>query len=248
MLTWKGIIGRSFRPQEFDAYVATLTFSNWRPQFVVVHNTSEPRLSQWHSTPGAQRMRNLESYYRDSQRWSGGPHLFIADDFIWVFTPLTTPGVHSPSWNAISWGVEMVGEFEEEAFSPGVRENTVDALVTLHACAGLNPATLRFHKEDPKTTHKECPGKNVDKDDLISRVQERLAGKESGEHSVIYNFLGLNPPAGVPVGPAIASNGNFPGLNPPVAVPSGSAIPANGLQAVATGPALLTPAASNASR
>jgi hypothetical protein len=132
-IQWKGIVGRGFRPQEFEAYVASLRFTDWRTQFAVVYNTSEPRLSQWHSTPGDQRMRNLESYYRDVQQWSAGPHLFVANDLIWAFTPLTTSGVHSPSWNAISWGMEMGGEFEEEAFDPGVRENAVDALVTLHA-------------------------------------------------------------------------------------------------------------------
>jgi hypothetical protein len=201
MPAWKGIVGRGFRPQEFEAYVASLTFTHWRPQFAVVHNTSEPRLSQWHSTPGEQRMRNLESYYRDVQKWSAGPHLFIADDLIWVFTPLTTPGVHSPSWNAISWGVEMVGEFEQEEFNPAVRENTVDAIAMLYAWAGLNAATLRFHKEDPKTTHKECPGKNVEKDDLIARIQERLATRNGGEHVPADNYLELGAKAAAVSGP-----------------------------------------------
>ena len=207
MPIWKGIVGRGFRPQEFEAYVASLRLTDWRPQFAVVHNTSEPRLSQWHSTPGDQRMRNLESYYRDVQQWSAGPHLFVADDLIWAFTPLTTSGVHSPSWNAISWGMEMVGEFEEEAFDPGVRENAVDALVTLHAWAGLNPDTLRFHKEDPKTTHKDCPGKNVDKDDLVARIKDRLAGRDTGEHSLADNYLNLGAQAAVSAGPAAAAAG-----------------------------------------
>ena len=44
-------------------------------------------------------MRNLEAYYRDEQDWSAGPHLFVADDLIWVFTPLRTSWVHSPSWD-----------------------------------------------------------------------------------------------------------------------------------------------------
>ena len=185
MPNWKGIVGRGFRPQEFKDYVSTLTFGEWRPQFAVVHNTSSPRLSQWHSTPGEQRMRNLEEYYRDEQRWSAGPHLFVADDLIWVFTPLTTSGVHSPSWNGISWGVEMVGEYELEPFSPAVRENTVDALAILHLSRGLDPETLRFHKEDRRTTHTSCPGHNVDKADLVIRIHQRMAqgsGNESGEH------------------------------------------------------------------
>jgi N-acetylmuramoyl-L-alanine amidase len=181
MASWKGIVGRGFTAEQFKDYVGTLSFSDWRPQFVVLHNTSEPRLSQWHSTAGEIRMRNLEDYYK-GQGWSAGPHLFVADDLIWVFTPLTTSGVHSPSWNGISWGVEMVGEYEEEPFSPDVRDNTVNALATLHAWRGIDPQTLHFHKEDPKTTHKECPGKNVNKADMIQRVQEQMAGSDQGEH------------------------------------------------------------------
>jgi hypothetical protein len=182
MAVWKGIVGRGFTPGAFLDYVATLSFSDWRPQFVVVHNTSEPRLSQWHTTPGEQRMRNLESYYRDQQGWSAGPHLFIADDLIWVFTPLTTAGVHSPSWNAIAWGVEMVGEYEEEPFSPAVRDNTVAALAALHAWRGIAAETLRFHKEDPRTQHTTCPGRNADKADLIARVEARMRAGAPGEH------------------------------------------------------------------
>ncbi len=188
MSTWKGIVGTKFTPNEFDNYVRGLTFNDWKPTFVVLHNTSAPRLSQWHSTPGEQRMRNLEDYYRNpdpqtgKKAWSAGPHLFVADDFIWVFTPLTTSGVHSPSWNAISWGVEMVGKFDEESFDDRVRDNTVAALASLHAKLGLDPQGLRFHKEDINTTHKDCPGKNVVKADIIQRVIDRIPIAHDGEH------------------------------------------------------------------
>jgi hypothetical protein len=189
MPNWKGIVGRGFRAAEFKDYVATLRFTDWRPQFAVVHNTSAPRLSQWHSHPGEVRMRNLESYYRDDQRWSAGPHLFVADDLIWVFTPLTTSGTHSPSWNGVAWGVELVGEYDEEPFNPAVRENAVDALAALYACRGLDPETIRFHKEDPGTTHTNCPGKNVNKADLIARVKERMNSGTPGEHSPADDML-----------------------------------------------------------
>src|SRR5205807_507967 len=177
----KGIVGRRFRPQEFKDYVGTLSFSDWRPQFVVVHNTSEPRLSQWHSTPGEQRMKNLEDYYKDQQGWSAGPHLFVADDLIWAFTPLVTSGVHSPSWNRLSWGVEMVGDYAAESLDANVLENTIRALTALHALAGIDPALLRLHKEDPKTTH-DCPGANVKKASVIARVKARLIELYGGEH------------------------------------------------------------------
>jgi hypothetical protein len=182
MPSWKGIVGRSFNVTDFIAYLATVTLSNWRPQFVVVHNTFIPKLSDWHSVPGAQRMQGLQSYYRDTQHWSAGPHLFVADDLIWAFTPLNTSGIHSPSWNRISWGVELVGDYDTEDFGDAVRQNAVAALAGLHALAGLDPNTLRLHKEDPLTTHKQCPGDNVVKADLIQEIAAQMAADDPGEH------------------------------------------------------------------
>ncbi len=185
MNQWKGTVGSGFTPEEFDGYVSQLHFGVWRPQFVVLHNTARPRISEWHSVPGDQRMGNLAHYYRDTMKWSAGPHLFVADDLIWVFTPLITSGIHSPSWNRISWGVEMVGDYGVESFSEGlgqkVRDNAVAALTTLHAIMGLDSHTLRLHKEDPLTDH-DCPGKNVDKADIVRRVHDRLVQRYAGEH------------------------------------------------------------------
>jgi N-acetylmuramoyl-L-alanine amidase-like protein len=160
MPAWKGIIGKGFTANDFSQYVTTVTFNAWRPQFVVLHNTAVPTFADWHKVPGEQRMKNLESFYRDTQQWSAGPHLFVADDLIWVFTPLNTPGVHSPSWNAIAWGVEMVGDYSVEPLNPALRQNTISALATLHSLMGLDPSSLRLHKEDPKTTH-NCPGSAI---------------------------------------------------------------------------------------
>lgn len=181
MANWKSIIGKSFNTADFEPYVQSIHLTNWHPRFVVLHNTVNPRLSEWHQVSGAQRMLNLAGYYRDKMRWSAGPHLFIADDLIWVFTPLNTPGVHSPSWNAFSWGVEMVGDYSKEPFTEAVKTNTVAALAALHSLAGIDPHTLRLHKEDPKTTH-DCPGKAIDKNNVIASVVAALASNSPGEH------------------------------------------------------------------
>jgi len=186
-MPWRDIVGKGFTKEEFGDYVRTLTFGAWMPQFVVLHNTSSPTLVQYHGfqargITGEQWLQNLVGYYRDQMGWSAGPHLFVGDDKIWCFTPLTVPGTHSPSWNAISWGVEMVGEYDEEPFDPNVRDNAIAALAALHLLRGLDPTSLRFHKEDPKTTHKNCPGKNVDKKDIIERVQSAMAAASVGEH------------------------------------------------------------------
>jgi len=178
---WKGIIGEGFAPDDFDAYVGSVAFGAWRPQFVVLHNTASPTLSEWHNVPGSQRMQNLQHFYRDVNQWSAGPHLFVADDLIWVFTPLNVSGVHSPSWNSISWGVEMVGDYATEPFGGAVRTNAIRALATLHATLGLDPNALKLHKEDPRTTH-ICPGQNVDKSDIIHGVLQQMASGSPGEH------------------------------------------------------------------
>lgn len=175
MPPWKGIVGRGFTAAEFQKYVSTVRLEGWRPEFAVVHNTQTPTLSEWHQKSGEEHMQDLTAYYRDKMHWSAGPHLFIADDLIWVYTPLNTAGVHSPSWNAISWGVELVGDYDLEPLSEGTRENAVTALACLHGLAGLDPQTLRIHKEDPKTTHTYCPGKNIVKADFIRWISERLA-------------------------------------------------------------------------
>lgn len=167
---WKGIVGLGYTADAFDNYVANIGLMEWRPEFVVLHNTGAPRLSQWHSPSAIARIQNLQHFYRDVQHWSAGPHLFVADDLIWAFTPLTTSGVHSPSWNGSSWGVEMVGDYDNEPFGSAVRDNTIRALAALHRLAGIDPATMRMHREDPLTTHHHCPGKNVDKGDIIAAV------------------------------------------------------------------------------
>lgn len=182
MNRWKGIVARAFTSIEFQVYVDTLNFGAWRPSLIVLHNTGAPLLKNWHSVSGHQRMLNLQHYYKEQKGWSAGPHLFIADNRIWVFTPLTTPGVHSPSWNGISWGVEVVGDYSVEVLGNAVKNNVVDALTTLCLSASLNPLTaLRFHKEDPRTNH-DCPGKNLKKNDIINEVHSRIAHSLAGEH------------------------------------------------------------------
>ena len=75
----------------------------------------------------------------------------------------------------------MVGDYEVELFSSAVKSNAVSALATLHGAVGLDPATLKLHKEDPRTTH-NCPGKNVVKADMIAQLTEALATLHPGDH------------------------------------------------------------------
>lgn len=197
---WKGIVNQFVDLAGLKAHVNGLQFTGWRPSFVVVHNTSAPSLAnyaEWRAHPEKhgnwtpqQWGRNLESYYRNqSPPWSGGPHAFVCPDGVLLFTPLTVPGTHSPKWNPITWGVETVGEFENEPFTDGVRDNLIGTLAILHARVGLNPADyhfgvrgIHFHKEDPITTHKTCPGRNMVKEQLVADVVAYMQNAHPGDH------------------------------------------------------------------
>jgi len=187
MPNWKPIVGLSFNADQFDSYCHSLQWTAWRPLFIVLHNTATPSLEQRPNGFNQQHMLNLVKFYRDEQGWSAGPHLFIDDKKIWVFTPLTMSGVHSPSWNKIALGIEMLGNYASESFSTGrglaVRNNAVAAIATLSAILGLDPATMKLHKEDPATTH-ACPGKNVKKAEVIAEVQALIQARHGGEHVI----------------------------------------------------------------
>lgn len=180
--SWRGTLGQSYTPQTFKDYVAGITFQGgFRPQFIVLHNTGAPTLVQWKSSPVIGRLKNLTNYYNNQLGWMGGPHLFVDDKNIWTFTPLYSRGTHSPSWNGISWGLEMSGNFDTEEFDPAVRDNAVAAIAILSMARGLNPDSMKLHREDRLTTH-ACPGRHVDKADVIKRVHLYITNSNPGDH------------------------------------------------------------------
>lgn len=163
------IDGRKLSLSAFAEHVDRLSLDRWRPDMIVLHNTAIPSLKDRPHGFSAANMEDLRHYYGRVQGWSGGPHLFVDGTGIWLFNPLDRRGVHSPSWNARSWGVEMLGDYETERFDSGdglrVRENAVAALTVMFRRLDLSPSDAHFklHREDPRTTH-ACPGKHVDKE------------------------------------------------------------------------------------
>ena len=82
----------------------------------------------------------------------------------------------------MSWGGEMVGDFSTEILVSPQRDNVIRALAILHGAVGLDPNGLRLHKEDPETTHRQCPGSNVVKAEIIKETIARIPGMH-GEHA-----------------------------------------------------------------
>lgn len=207
-MAWPAV-KRGFTQEEFRRYVETLYWSKWRPSAIVWHNTAAPTLKQWMESaakdsangkkPGITRISSLENYYKNDRKWSGCPHLFIANDFIWEMNPLTASGVHSPSFNSIGLGIEFIGDYAKEDDDAGeglrVKNNGILATAVLCSALGLVPrAAIYLHKEDPRTTH-DCPGKDMarDKGEMIKQVEALM---EAGDHAPDIN---VNPVGGYSV-------------------------------------------------
>ncbi len=178
------IVGRRFTPEEFAAYVKTTVNpelrqrGHWRPGFIVLHHTGVPSIRQRPQGFTGDNMDALARYYGITKGWRSGPHLFVDQNGIWVFTRLTRRGTHSPSWNGVAWGIEQLGNFIIENYQEGdgakIRDNATAAVAILSVARGFNPASLRFHKDDRRTTHKDCPGDTCKKEDVVNRVQREM--------------------------------------------------------------------------
>lgn len=203
-------VGKKYTVEEFAKRCESLPKQTW-VQRIVLHNTGSPSLAQ---RPGGiltqDHIKNLYSFYANTQKWSGGPHLFIDATGIWEFNPLNDPGVHSPSYNSSSWGVEMLGDYSVEPFNSGlglaVAKNAHAAIAILAQVQGwknLEDGRMILHKEDPKTTH-DCPGKNVNKADFIAKADGYMSTSKvkivfEGKEVELSNFTGEDNKVYVPI-------------------------------------------------
>lgn len=204
---------RRFTPAEFSSHFNALDFdhASWAPKLFVLHNTDQPNLRQWldpHTSP-EQRLVNLRAYYK-GLNWHSGPHWFIGPDAIWEFCDPLHDGVHCSCANHVAFGCEMVGDYATEDFASGpggqVRDNAVHVVATVFKRFGWQPDPLvlwqrglAFHKHCARDHH-DCPGRNVDRADMVARVVAAMAVDTSPPVSA-----GLATPLPAAEAPAIAT-------------------------------------------
>ena len=181
---WAHFEGRARDRLASVAYLNSLTWTDWKPLGITLHNTAAPTLKQWAETGPDHdaRIRNLQSYYENDLGWHAGPHWFISRNWInWFSNPLL-PGVHSRCFNATRFGIEMVGDYNAESFATGdgalVRDNAIFWIAALNHKFGFDPNDLTFHVECKRDNH-DCPGKNVVKGDVIAAVIAEM-GRQTG--------------------------------------------------------------------
>ena len=190
-------VGKCFdTAAKFLDYLDDIKFTNaWTPKFVTMHHTGGPSLKTWEGygnrpkpITDEQWMKNLAGYYGNEMKWSAGPHFFFTPKNFCVLSLPNKRGVHAVSFNATSWGVECVGDFDSEAFTEALANRYAEGLACLHVAAGLEPDNylrnvrgLHFHRDDPKTS-KTCPGKRVNKENMVALIEAKMAQIAPGAH------------------------------------------------------------------
>jgi len=166
------IIGKEYGIEQFARYLAELEFTDWQPTAITIHHCAAPSLAQRPRGFLPQHMLNLKEFY-EGKRWSAGPHMFIDDHAVWLFSPMTAKGIHAVSFNRDSIGIEMLGDYDSEDPTSGrglaVVRLTAQVVKHLMRKLDIDYSGIRFHWDDPKTS-KTCPGTKITKEWFLEMV------------------------------------------------------------------------------
>lgn len=170
------IDGRVMSESQFVAYIEGLVMPDPLPTRIFLHHTWKPTKESWN---GASTIYAMKRYYEQQpwrdlggklrEGWTAGPHLFVADDGIWLFSDIRYDGVGVLGHNTGTRHLEMVGNYDDELPSGATLSNTIAALGILHVKLGLDIANLNFHRD---FSSKTCPGRAVTKAWIIPQVAQ----------------------------------------------------------------------------
>lgn len=161
------IDGRQMSAAAFLQYVDTLPLKG-KYNMVFIHHTAIPNEQQWDSSGGWEyRKQQMNEYYAtvpiwyDASGvkhvgWDAGPHLFVDQVGIGLFTPLTQDGVGVYNHNTRTRHIEIVGDFTSHLPDGARLSNAVTAAAALLKAGGLTIDALHYHREFQSNT--SCPG------------------------------------------------------------------------------------------
>jgi hypothetical protein len=176
-------VGLVWTPDTLTQYLSRIKKSDWC-EAITLHHTAEPSLVQRPKGFLIQHIESLRSYYRDDKGWSAGPHCFIDEDQIWGMCDFRRKGVHAVSFNRMTIGIEVLGNYHSEDPHSGrglaCWQTAAAAARVLLNWLDLDPSedTVLFHRDDPETA-KDCPGDQVKKDWVLSLIKKPVAPKST---------------------------------------------------------------------
>ena len=164
------IINKKLSLKEFGKYVNDKDFGSLPPTFIVLHHTFVPTKKDWQ---GERTIGGIKSYY-EGKGWTAGPHLFIAEDGIWLFTDMYDVGIHAGAGNGTlksgySIGIEVVGNYDNKVWEGKTYDNTVGAIKILQEKLRIPDKEIAFHRD---YSSKSCPGWAITKDWVLDQLNE----------------------------------------------------------------------------
>jgi len=168
------IINKKLDVHEFKDYIATYYFGTEPADKLVIHHTWRPTKDQW---KGAVSIQGLKGYY-EGKGWPAGPHLFVAEDGIWLFSPMRQDGIHAGELNHRSIGIEVVGDYDHEKWSGKTKDNALGVIKLLMSQLKIGNENIFFHRD---VSSKTCPGTAITKEWLFGeltsyRILPRIPG------------------------------------------------------------------------
>lgn len=228
--------GRPMSPAEFTAHLATYNFGTIEPDQVVIHNTANPdatwaalnnntatnwdRAEQGLSLTAIRNKRQkqldaIKAYYV-RLGWSTGPHLFIDDRWIWLFTPLELIGTHAKEGNSYrdssgrlhyTIGIEVVGWYGKVVWPPAVQVMVRSAVQALQKrlktfeivykpapdhLPAAHQGSIAFHYDYNK---QECPGARITPAWAIPILKEQPAPPSGVPYMAMHTQAVFESPA-----------------------------------------------------
>ena len=197
-------IGQALTRQAFALYVAGYDFGPIPPGYIVFHHTAIPSTiaapwpadtAQWDAHEAglneaqikAKRLAQLgkiRDFYAKEKGWDRGPHLFVDDKYIYLFTPMAEIGIHAAAGNSThvngklkySIGIECVGYHEKVQWSAAVARNVGFAAATLQRRlktfelrGGAPWSDLNSHRQFNKPS---CPGAAITEQFYVKVCQD----------------------------------------------------------------------------
>ncbi len=163
------IINKRLSLNEFRHYVDSYNFGSVPPNKLVIHHTWRPTKNSW---AGERTIGGLKKYY-EGKGWPVGPHLFIAEDGIWLFSHMNKDGIHAGNLNTGSIGIEVVGDYDNEKWSGETKVNTLGSIKALIDKLNLSNSDIYFHRD---VSGKSCPGWAITKEWLFAELANLTFG------------------------------------------------------------------------
>lgn len=148
--------------KEFDNYINQKSFKR-KIDKLVIHHTWIPTKEQWSGLPS---ILALETFYT-RKFWNAGPHIFISEDGIWLFTDINKQGIHAGIGNYRSIGIEVVGDYDTKKWSGETKKNALGAIKILMKHFNMDTESVFFHNDFSK---KSCPGHSITKEWLFKEL------------------------------------------------------------------------------